>query len=118
MCSVKAKCDSSEEKQVILAFRAQVHHHTGYRFIYLGKIISKHWLLNGPGINTWSYAMWRMASTVWHVNAEHLPQIPSQVVTTRCYKVLCGNYFMVQEAKSYVKPIKGVDMYGPLSSLN
>ena len=43
---VQTKCDGSEEKQVILALGASIHHHTGHHFNYPGEGRSKRWLLN------------------------------------------------------------------------
>ena len=47
---VQTKCDGSKEKQVILALRAWVHHHTGHHYIDPGKLRSKHRLLSWPSV--------------------------------------------------------------------
>ena len=76
---VQTKCDSSEEKQVILALRARVRHHTGHHFIDPGEEILKRHLLKWPGINSQSSAMQGMASIMWHVDAVLPPQSDSRL---------------------------------------
>ena len=86
---------ATRNKSSLLSLRAWDRHHRNTIFICVGKVRSKHRLLNWFGMNIWLSAMWGMASTMWHIDAVCLPWIGSEVVISRGCKAMCGNYWRV-----------------------